>query len=196
MTNNFWGLKAGFILASGSPQRKALLEQVRLYPDKIISPDVDESALPNELPSQYVKRIAVLKAEAVFKENKGVCVVAADTILTVGRRIIRKAADEEAALKHLQLLSGRKHRVITGLCVISPQGKVITRVSQSVVTMKHLSKEDMALILKSGEYQNVAGYKIEGFISAFIKRINGSYDSIVGLPVYETVQILRGVIGS
>ncbi len=196
MTNNFWGLKAGFILASGSPQRKALLEQVRLYPDKIISPDIDEVTLPNELPTQYVKRIAVLKAQAVFQENKGVCVVAADTVLAVGRRIIRKAADEEEALKHLQLLSGRKHRVITGLCVISPQGKVITRVSQSIVTMKHLSKEDMALILKSGEYKNVAGYKIEGLISAFIKRINGSYDGIVGLPVYETAQILRGVIGA
>ena len=195
MTNNFWGLKAGFILASGS-QRKALLEQVRLSPDKIVSPDIDETTLPNELPAQYVKRIAVLKAQAVFQENKGVCVVAADTVLAVGRRIIRKAADEEEALKHLQLLSGRKHRVITGLCVISPQGKVITRVSQSIVTMKHLSKEDMALILKSGEYKNVAGYKIEGLISAFIKRINGSYDGIVGLPVYETAQILRGVIGA
>lgn len=196
MTNNFWGLKAGFILASGSPQRKALLEQVRLYPDKIVSPDIDESTLPNELPAQYVKRIAALKAQAVFQENKGVCVVAADTVLAVGRRIIRKAADEEEALQHLHLLSGRKHRVITGLCVISPQGKVITRVSQSIVTMKHLSKEDMALILKSGEYKNVAGYKIEGLISAFIKRINGSYDSIVGLPVYETAQILKGVIGA
>ena len=196
MTNNFWGLKAGFILASGSPQRKALLEQVRLYPDKIVSPDIDESTLPNELPAQYVKRIAVLKAQAVFQENKGVCVVAADTVLAVGRRIIRKAETEEEALQHLQLLSGRKHRVITGLCVISPQGKVITRVSQSIVTMKHLSKEDMALILKSGEYKNVAGYKIEGLISAFIKRINGSYDGIVGLPVYETAQILRGVIGA
>ena len=196
MTNNFWGLKAGFILASGSPQRKALLEQVRLYPDKIVSPDIDESPLPNELPAQYVKRIAVLKAQAVFRENKGVCVVAADTVLAVGRRIIRKAETEEEALQHLQLLSGRKHRVITGLCVISPQGKVITRVSQSIVTMKHLSKEDMALILKSGEYKNVAGYKIEGLISAFIKRINGSYDGIVGLPVYETAQILRGVIGA
>ena len=196
MTNNFWGLKAGFILASGSPQRKALLEQVRLYPDKIVSPDIDESPLPNELPAQYVKRIAVLKAQAVFRENKGVCVVAADTVLAVGRRIIRKAETEEEALQHLQLLSGRKHRVITGLCVISPQGKVITRVSQSIVTMKHLSKEDIALILKSGEYKNVAGYKIEGLISAFIKRINGSYDGIVGLPVYETAQILRGVIGA
>ena len=92
MTNNFWGLKAGFILASGSPQRKALLEQVRLYPDKIVSPDIDESTLPNELPAQYVKRIAVLKAQAVFQENKGVCVVAADTVLAVGRRIMRYIA--------------------------------------------------------------------------------------------------------
>ncbi len=195
MINNFWGLKAGFILASGSPQRKALLEQIRLYPDKIVSPDIDESVLVDELPTQYVKRIAILKAQAVFEENKGVCVVAADTVLSVGRRIIRKAANEEEALHHLQLLSGRKHCVITGLCVISPQGKIITRVSRSVVTMKHLSQEDLAFILKSGEYKNVAGYKIEGLISAFIKRINGSYDSIVGLPVFETAQILRGIIG-
>lgn len=196
MTNNFWGLKTGFILASGSPRRKALLEQIRLFPDKIVSPDIDETPLPRELPFQYVKRIAYLKARAVFNENPGKCVVAADTVLAAGRRIIRKSRSGEEALACLKLISGRKHRVITGLCVISPKGRIIRRVSQSTVTMKRLTQEDMALILKSGEYKDVAGYKIEGLISAFVKRINGSYDSIAGLPLYETVQILRGAAGS
>lgn len=196
MTNNFWQLKQGFILASGSPQRKALLEQVYLYPDMIVSPDIDEDMLKNELPAQYVKRISIEKAKAVAQKYPNKCILAADTILAVGRRVIRKAHSEDEARAHLNLLSGRRHRVITGLCVITPTGKIIARVSSTVMIMKRLSEEDKKFILKANEWQNVAGYRIEGIISAFVKKMIGSYDSVVGLPVYDTVHILRGISDS
>lgn len=196
MTNNFWELKHGFILASASPQRKRLLEQIRLFPDEIISPDIDESVLKGELPRQYVKRIATQKAQAVFNTHTGKCVVAADTVLAVGRHIIRKAQNEDEARANLLLLSGRKHQVLTGLCVMTPEGKAISRVSATTVTMKRLSQKDIEFIIKSAEYKGVAGYRIEGIISAFVKQMNGSFDSVVGLPLYETAQILRGIAGS
>lgn len=196
MTNNFWGLKHGFILASASPQRKRLLEQIRLFPDEIISPDIDEEVQKGELPRQYVKRIAIQKAEAVFAKHAGKCVVAADTVLAAGRHIIRKAHNDDEARATLALLSGRKHQVLTGLCVIAPDGKIIPRVSATTITMKRLSENDIDFIMKAGEYKGVAGYRIEGIIAAFVKQMNGSFESVVGLPVYEVAQILRGIAGS
>ncbi len=195
MNSNFWNLKQGFILASGSPQRRALLKSVRLEPDAIISPDIDESELDGELPARYVKRIAIEKARAVYQQNPNKCIIAADTVLAVGRRFIRKAHNIEEARAHLELLSGRNHRVITGMCIIAPDGREISRVNSTTVKMKRLSSEDMDFILKTNEWQNVAGYKIEGIISAFVQNMNGSYDSVVGIPVYDVVHILRGIIG-
>lgn len=191
---NFWDFKSGFILASASKNRRALLESVRLVPDKIVSPEINEDLLPDELPARYVKRIATQKALEVAKTHPNTCIVAADTVLSVGRRIIRKAYTEEEARANLNLLSGRKHRVLTGLCVISPTGKVISKVHTSFVTMKKLDETDIRLILKSNEWKGVAGYQIEGVLSGFVKQISGSYSSIVGIPVYETAQILRGVL--
>ena len=195
MNNNFWKLKQGFILASGSPQRQALLKSVYLEPMAVVSPDIDESEQKNELPTRYVKRIAIEKAQAVYHQYPNTCVVAADTVLAVGRRFIRKAYTPEEARLHLELLSGRTHRVITGLCIIAPDGREITRVNSTAVKMKRLSLEDIEFILKTNEWQNVAGYRIEGIISAFIHRMNGSYDSVVGIPVYDVVHILRGILG-
>ncbi len=195
MNSNFWNLKQGFILASGSPQRRRLLKNVYLEPDAIISPDIDETELPHELPARYVKRIAIEKAKAVYARNPQKCIIAADTVLAVGRRFIRKAHTIAEAQAHLELLSGRNHRVITGLCIIAPSGKIIARVNSTTVKMKKLSKEDIAFILKTNEWENVAGYKIEGIISAFVQNMNGSYDSVVGIPVYDVVHILRGIIG-
>ena len=121
--SNFWNLKSGFILASASVNRRALLESVRLVPSKIVSPQIDETQFDGELPARYVKRIAIQKAKAVAKEYPGETILAADTILAVGRRFIRKAYTEEEARANLNLLSGRKHKVLTGICVISPSGK-------------------------------------------------------------------------
>lgn len=195
MNNNFWNLKQGFILASGSPQRRALLKSVYLEPEAIISPDVDESVLPNELPVQYVRRIALEKAKAVALQHPNQCIVAADTVLAVGRRFIRKAHNQAEARTHLELLSGRTHRVITGLCIMAPDGHPIIRTNITSIKMKKLSNEDIDFILKTDEWKNVAGYKIEGVISAFMQRINGSYDGVVGIPVYDVVHVLRGIIG-
>lgn len=191
---NLWNLKEGFILASSSPQRRALLEEVRLFPDEIVSPQINEEQLQNELPARYVKRIAIEKAQAVAQIRPQRCVVAADTVIAVGRRIIRKADSEEQARQNLLLLSGRRHRVLTGLCVITPQGKIISKVNTSSVVLKKLDETDIRIILKSGEWKNVAGYKIEGVLLAFVKQIIGSYSGIVGLPVYETAQILKGIL--
>ena len=135
----------------------------------------------------------IQKAKAVATEYPNEIILAADTVLAVGRRIIRKAYTEEEARANLNLLSGRKHRVLTGICVISPTGKIIAKVNTSFVTIKKLDETDIKVILASNEWKGVAGYQIEGVLSAFVKQMSGSYSSIVGIPVYETVQILRGI---
>ena len=192
--SNFWKLKSDFVLASASKNRRALLESVRLCPSEIISPEINEEQLPNELPTRYVKRIAENKAKAVADLRPGKTILAADTVLAVGRRLIRKAYTEEEARANLMLLSGRKHRVLTGIAVVTPTGKLISKVNTSCVTMKKLDETDIKLIIESNEWKGVAGYQIEGVLSAFVKQMSGSYSSIVGIPVYETVQILRGVL--
>ena len=194
MNNNLWKLKSGFILASASVNRRALLDEVRLVPDKIVSPEIDEEILKDELPARYVKRIAIEKAKAVASMRPGKCIVAADTVLAVGRRIIRKAQNAQEAINHLKLLSGRKHRVLTGLAIVSPSGKIIAKVNSSSVVLKKFDDDDIRVIIESGEWKNVAGYKIDGVLSAFVKQMSGSYSGIVGLPVYETTQILRGIL--
>lgn len=192
--NELWKLKAGFILASASVNRRALLDEVRLVPDKIVSPKIDETILKDETPARYVKRISIEKAKAVAKEYPNTCIIAADTILSVGRRIIRKAYTADEAISNLKLISGRSHKVLTGLAIVAPNGKIISKVNISSVTMKKLDDDDIRVIIDSEEWKGVAGYKIDGVLSAFVKRFSGSYSSIVGLPVYETTQILRGIL--
>lgn len=192
--NELWKLKKGFILASGSPNRRALLEEVRLFPEEIVSPQIDENPLENETPTRYVKRIAIEKAQEVAKMYPNRCIVAADTVLAVGHRIIRKAFSEKEARQNLLLLSGRRHRVLTGLCIITPDGKIISKINTSIVILKKLDETDIQIILNSQEWKDVAGYKIEGVLLAFVKQIIGSYSGIVGLPIYETSCILRGIL--
>ena len=192
--NNLWGLTRGFILASGSPQRLRLLKQAGFEPEEVISADIDETPLPKELPARYVKRIAIEKARAVVKNHADTCVLAADTVIAVGKRIIRKAASEEQARANLALLSGRRHRVITGLCVRLPDGREIAKVVQTAVILKRLDKTDVEAIIGSGEWKGVAGYRIEGMLSACVSKIIGSHPNIVGLPVFEVAQILKGCL--
>lgn len=194
MNNAIWKFKKGFILASASVNRRALLDEVRLVPEKIVSPEIDEEILKGETPARYVKRIAVEKAKAVAKEYPNRCIVAADTVLAVGRRIIRKAYTAEEARANLKLLSGRSHKVLTGLAVISPAGKIISKVNVSSVKLKNFDEDDIRVIIESNEWKGVCGYKIDGVLSAFVQKISGSYTSIVGLPIYETTQILRGIL--
>ncbi len=192
--NDLWRFKSGFILASASVNRRALLDLVRLVPDEIVVPEINEELQKGELPARYVKRIAIEKAKAVAKDRANTCIVAADTVLAVGRRIIRKAYTAQEAKENLRLLSGRGHRVLTGLAVVTPEGKIISRVSTSFVTLKKFDEEDIQIIIDSGEWKGVAGYKIDGVLSGFVKKMSGSYSGIVGLPIYETTQILRGIL--
>lgn len=189
-----WHLTQPFILASASPQRLRLLEQAGFKPSRIETADIDESVQKNELPARYVERIAIQKAQAVATKNPGICVLAADTVIAVGKRIIRKAQNEEQARKNLELISGRRHRVITGFCIILPNGRHIAKVVQTAVITKHFDETDIAVILASGEWKNVAGYRIEGVLSTCVRKIIGSFPNIVGLPIFEVAQVLKGAL--
>lgn len=192
--SNIWGLKQGFILASSSPKRLELLKSVGLIPEKVVSADIDETPLKNELPHRYVRRISAQKAETAKQKYPGRCIVAADTIIAVGRRIVRKPVDEAQAIQNLRLLSGRKHRVITSLSVVKPDGKIITKINSTAVTLKKLDETDIRAVINSGEWKDVAGYQIEGVFGALVKTMNGSYSSVVGIPVFEVANVLRGVL--
>ena len=192
--NNLWGLTRGFILASGSPQRRQLLEKAGFVPDEVITADIDETPISGELPARYVRRIAVQKAQTVFQNNPKKCILAADTVIAVGRRMIRKAHSEKEVQKNLSLLSGRRHRVITGFCVITPDGRKIAKVVQTAVVLKHMDHADMKAVIDSGEWCGVAGYRIEGVLSALVRKIIGSHPNVVGLPIFEVAQVLKGVL--
>ena len=192
--NNLWGLTDGFILASGSPQRFRLLECAGFTPTEVITADIDETPQKGELPARYVKRIAIEKAKAVAAKHEGCCVLAADTVIAVGKRIIRKAETAEESRRNLELLSGRRHRVITGFCVIAPDGREIAKVVQTAVVLKRFDQVDIDAIIHSEEWRNVAGYRIEGVLSACVREIIGSHPNIVGLPIFEVAQVLKGVL--
>lgn len=196
MTNTLqpWGMKRDFILASGSKQRLMLLKKAGFTPSAVISPDIDETQRPNELPARYVYRIALEKARAVAQKHPNSCILSADTIVTVGRRFIRKAETAEEARANLELISGRRHRVLTGFCVITPEGKCITKVVTTAVVMKKLDPVDIDTIIASDEWVNVCGYQIEGVFSALVKQTIGSYPNVVGLPIFEVAQVLRGAL--
>ena len=192
--NSLWGMTHGFVLASASPQRYRLLENAGFIPDKVVVADIDETPFEGELPAIYVKRIATQKAQSVSQQEPNQCILAADTIIAVGKRIIRKAETEDQARQNLKLLSGRRHRVITGFCIRTPEGRVISKVVQTAVILKHFDEADINAILASQEWKGVAGYRIEGVLSACVSKIIGSHPNIVGLPIFEVAQVLKGVL--
>ena len=182
------------ILASASPRRVDLLNQIGVVPDLIIPANIDETPLSAELPRQLVERLSTSKAISVSKKNVGSFVLGADTLVACGRRILSKAETLEQARSFLELLSGRRHRVISGLAIVSPEGKVYKRTVETHVTFKRLSLEDLDLYLASGEWRDKAGaYAIQGLAAKFIRAINGSYSNVVGLPLFETSQLLEGI---
>lgn len=187
------------ILASASPRRVALLGQVGIVPDAIVAADLDETPLPQELPADLARRLAVSKAQAVAARPDAVgadvngYVLAADTVVACGRRILPKAADAAEVQSCLSLLSGRRHRVITAVCLIAPGGQVRHRVVTSAVRFRRLSDTEIAAYLACGEGVGKAGgYAIQGMAAPFVAAISGSYSAIVGLPLTETVMLLRG----
>jgi septum formation protein len=179
------------VLASASPRRLQLLKQIGLTPDKVISTDIDETELKGELPRDAALRLAVAKANAV--NETGAYILAADTVVSCGRRILPKTENEKDARACLELLSGRRHHVYGGIALKTPDGKVIKRLCDTVVQFKKLTLTEINDYLESGEWRGVAGgYAIQGRAGAFVKSLNGSYSNVVGLSLYDTMIMLDG----
>ena len=183
-----------FILGSSSPRRLELLSILGIKPDEIISPNIDETINKKELPLDYCKRIATQKMKHFEGKYENAVILTADTIAYSGRRIIDKTNDEVIARKNLNKLSGRRHRVSTVLCLRDTKNKVISRSVTTTVNFKLLNKKDIDNYIKTNEWKNVAGsYKIQGYAEVFIKSINGSYSNVVGLPLFQTNNLLGSV---
>lgn len=185
---------APLVLASASPRRLQLLQQIGLMPADIDPADIDETARKRELPPHYARRIADEKAAAVTARHAGAFVLAADTVVAVGRRILPKPEDEAAARRCLALLSGRRHRVLGAVTLRAPDGRHAETLVTTAVVFKRLSRQEVDDYLASGEWRGKAGgYAIQGAAAAFIPRIIGSYPNVVGLPLVETRNLLAGL---
>lgn len=182
------------VLASASPRRLDLLRQIGLTPDHIDPAHVDETPSPKELPAKHAARLALAKAQAVAARHRGAYVLAADTVVACGRRILPKAETVADARACLKLLSGRRHRVLTGVAVIAPGGRDVVRVAETAVRFRRLSDDDIRAYLAAGEWHGKAGgYAIQGRAAAFAAWLGGSYSNVVGLPLYETAALLAGL---
>ena len=188
-----------FVLASGSPRRLALINQAGIEPDALRPADIDETPKRGELPRACATRLARGKAEAALamlrldEELKGSFILAADTVVAVGRRILPKAELLDEAAQCLRLLSGRSHRVYTALCLITPKRRYRQRVVETRVRFKRLSSDDIESYIASGEWRGKAGgYAAQGLAGTFIVKLVGSYTNVVGLPLYETIALLAG----
>jgi septum formation protein len=187
-------IRAPLVLASASPRRRELLAQIGIVPDRVAAADLDEAPLARELPRDHALRLAEAKARAIAGENPDALVLGADTVVALGRRILPKADDEATARQCLMRLSGRRHRVLGGVCIVAPGGIVRTRLVTSVVGFKQLAAAEIAAYLASGEWRGKAGgYAIQGRAAAFVRFLSGSYSNVVGLPLFETAQLLDGL---
>ncbi len=180
------------LLASSSPRRRALLAQLGITPAQVFSPDINENPHPRENPIKYCERMAQEKASAAIGVLPGAIILACDTTVVAGRRIIGPPTTSDAEIVEcLELLSGRRHRVYSAVCVIDALGKSRTRLSTSIVQFKRLTEIEIADYVKTGEGMGKAGgYAIQGRAGAFVKFISGSYSGIVGLPLFETKALL------
>ena len=178
------------VLASTSPRRLDLLKRIGVEPSRIDAPDIDEDPLPGELPRPYVLRIAAGKANAVPRAE-GEIVLAGDTTIAVGRRILGKPEDEADLRRMLALLSGRRHHCLSAVCLIGLDGKARTRISDTVVAFKRLTAQEIDGYVASGEGMGKAGgYAIQGRAEGFVRFLSGSHSGVVGLPVFETRALL------
>ena len=191
--------RPNLVLASGSPRRLSLINQVGITPDSLRPSDIDETPKKGELPRSLATRLAKEKAEAAYaavgrdQELAGAYILAADTVVAVGRRILPKAELLDDAHQCLRLLSVRNHHVYSGVCLVTPKGVFRQRLVETRVRFKRLSNDDIEAYLAASEWQGKAGgYAVQGLASAFIVKIVGSYSNIVGLPLYETVSLLAG----
>ncbi len=188
------GIEPKLILASASPRRLALLRQAGYEPDSVLAAEIDETARPGELPRALAARLAAEKARAVARRRPDAWVLAADTVVACGRRILPKPATEDESRDCLALLSGRRHKVFGGVHVIDPAGRERTRSVVTTVAFKRLAAGEIAAYAAGGEWRDKAGgYAIQGRAGAFVRSLNGSYFNVVGLPLYETASLLEGL---
>ena len=187
------------VLASGSPRRVALINQAGIEPDALRPAEIDETPLKGELPRVYANRLAQAKAKTALagmgddEDVYGAFILAADTVVAVGRRILPKPELIDEAAQCLRMLSGRNHRVYTALCLITPKRRHRQRVVETRVRFKRLSSDDIESYLGSGEWRGKAGgYAAQGLAGTFIIKLVGSYTNVVGLPLYETAALLAG----
>jgi septum formation protein len=182
------------VLASASPRRLDLLAQIGVKPDAVVPAEVAEEPGRGELPPNHAMRLAAAKADAVVARHRDAAVLGADTVVACGRRILPKAETRDVARRCLELLSGRRHRVHGGIVVIAPDGRRAMRLVTTVVSFKRLTEPEIAGYLDSGEWHGKAGgYAIQGRAAAFVRAINGSYSNVVGLDLFATAALLRGV---
>ena len=189
--------KKTLVLASGSPRRLMLLSQVGITPDAVRPSSIDETPRKAEMPRALVARLARAKAEAACDQianDRDIAdgyVLAADTIVAVGRRVLMKPQYIEEAVASLQLLSGRAHRVLTGICLITPDDRLRTKIVDTRVRFKHLSRDEIEAYIASREWRGKAGgYAIQGLAGSFVQRIVGSYTNVVGLPLTEVTAMI------
>ena len=182
---------ARLVLASSSPRRLTLLAQIGIVPDRVTSPDIDEAPARLELPRPYAERMAREKLAA--SPEPDCFVLAADTVVAVGRRILPKAENTKQVRDCLTLLSGRRHRVLTAVALMTPDGRRVERLCETVVAFVRLSPAQIDAYLATGEGEGKAGgYAINGQAASFVRFLSGSYSGVVGLPLFETAQMLRG----
>lgn len=180
------------ILASASPRRHDLLARIGVVPDAVIPADVDESVPKGELPRDHALRLAVEKAQAVAARHPDALVLAADTVVAVGRRILPKVEDEATVRACMKLLSGRRHRVMTGIALAAPDQLLRTRLVETMIAMKPLSSEEIDFYAAHGEWRGKAGgYALQGYGEVYVRHIAGSYSNVVGLPLAETRNLLK-----
>jgi len=183
------------VLASESPRRKALLAQIGIVPDAVLPAQLDESVLKGEVPRVHALRLALTKAGAAAEKWRGepALILAADTVVACGRRILPKAAGPDEVRRCLELLSGRSHQVITAVALAKPDGRVISRTVLTRVAFARLTAADIAAYAATAEgIGKAGGYAIQGRAEVFVRQINGSWSNVVGLPLFHTLQLLKG----
>jgi septum formation protein len=182
------------VLASASPRRLDLLRQIGIAPAQVDPAEIDETPEKAELPAHYAKRIAAAKLAAVAPRHPGCFVLAADTVVACGRRILPKAEDQNSARRCLELLSGRRHHVLGAIAIATPDGKRIERLVDTSVIFKRLSEAEIAAYVAGGEGQGKAGgYAVQGRAALFVRAISGSYSNVVGLSLYDVGAMLTGL---
>lgn len=184
--------KFGLILASKSPRRLELLNKINILPDKIIPADIDETPYKHETPQKLTQRLSEAKARAVFEHNPDHYILAADTVVSCGKTILNKPENDEIAQKYLKKLSGRRHQVYGGITLITPEGRILTRLCKTLVQFKPLSNSEIETYIQSKEWEGKAGgYAIQGSAATFVKYLSGSYSNVVGLSLYDIMKVLQ-----